>query len=339
MKRQHLGLAILGLGVMGERHARVIRDVPNAHLAAVMDVDQEKANTFGAAEGVPGFTSLDEAIACEGVDAVVICVPDQLHVEPCLKAAEAGKHILLEKPIATSVEDADTIIEACERAGVRLMVGHTVRFDPRYNRAFEAVSQGDIGEIIHLYARRCNASAHGERLGGRTSVAFFLGVHDLDIMRWLAGSEITEAYAISNTKVLGHLGVEDTILATLRFQNGSIALLELCWAMPMGRVPQAFRLDAALRVIGTKGTIQIDCSGPEMEIYREGVAGHPDTVYAPQVAGESYGALRAEDSHFVNCILQDKDFIISPQDAREAVAVVEAIHRSLESGQPQPANQ
>jgi UDP-N-acetylglucosamine 3-dehydrogenase len=316
---------------MGELHARVFAEMPDTRLVAVADIDDRVAQRVADTFGVPGTTNLEEAIIRDDVHVVSICTSDQAHVEPCRIAAQAGKHILLEKPLATTVEDAEAIIAAAKEAGVLLMVGHILRFDPRYAGAKKAIADGAVGEIIHMYGRRYNVVASGQRIAGRTNVAFFLGVHDLDAMRWFADSDWATAYALGRRKVLAKHDTEDTIMALLTFENGIIATLDTCWAVPMG---QARSLDARLDVVGTEGAVNIEVRGEGLRVVDQQRTTSPDVVYVPVVGDRQAGALRTQLEHFVECVRNDREPCITPQDALQAVKAAAAITESLQTGEP-----
>lgn len=326
-----LGAAVIGLGMMGERHARIWAELPHTELRAVYDIRPERSAELAGAHGLRPCECLEEALNRPGVDFVSICTDDQSHVEPCLLAAREGKHILVEKPLATSVEDADTIIEACSEQGVKLMVGHVVRFDPRYQAAHRAVEAGEIGEVIQVYARRNNILASGRRIGPRTSVAYFLGSHDLDLMRWCCGSEVRRVYAESASKALADLDTPDSIFTVMKFDNGAVGCLETCWAVPEN---QPNSLDARLEVVGTKGRVAVRVGGEDVEITGADGMRRPDVSYGYTLSDTLYGALRCQLEHFVECIVTEEEPLILPGDARAAVEICAAIHRSLELGEP-----
>ena len=326
-----LGAAVIGLGMMGERHARIWAELPQTELLAVYDIRPEPTAALSALYGLAPCDAIEAALNTPGVDIVSICTDDQSHVDPCLLAAREGKHILVEKPLATSVEDADTIIEACAEYGVKLMVGHVVRFDARYQIARQAIEAGEVGDIIQVYGRRNNWLSSGRRIGPRTSVAFFLGSHDLDLMRWLCGSEVRRVYAESASKALRDLGVEDSIFTVMKFENGAAGCLETCWAIPDG---QPNSLDARLEVVGTKGRVAVRVGSDEVEITTGAGATRPDFTYGPVLNDRQYGALRTQLEHFARCVVTGEEPAVSPADARAAVELCVAIHRSLASGQP-----
>lgn len=327
--------AVIGLGMMGVRHARVWQELPRTELLGVYDIVSERTQAVAQELGCQAARSLEELLALPGLDFVSVCTDDPLHMQPCIAAAEAGKHVLVEKPLATSVAEADKIIAACRNNHVRLFVGHIVRFDPRYQLAQQAVSAGEIGEIVQIYARRNNIVSSGRRIGGRTSVAFFLGSHDLDLMRWICGSEVVRVYAESASKVLVDLGCEDSIFTLLKFANGAVGCLETCWIVPEG-VPNT--LDARLEVVGTKGRVAVRVGDEALDIADRERARRPDIIYGPILTGQQHGALRAQLEHFVDCLHMGQPFLISPEDARAAVQLCEAIHESLRRQQPVQLN-
>lgn len=329
--QRKLGAAVIGLGVMGAGHARIWNELPETELLAVYDIRPEPTAALAALYGIEPCGSIEAALNTPGVDLVSICTDDQSHLDPCLMAAREGKHILVEKPLATTLEDADAIIEACSEYDVKLMVGHVVRFDARYQVARQAVEAGEVGDVIQVYGRRNNWLSSGQRIGPRTSVAFFLGCHDLDLMRWVSGSDVRRVYAESASKALRDIGAEDSIFTVMKFENEAVGCLETCWAVPN---TQPNSLDARLEIVGTKGRVAVRVGSDEIEISTQEGAHRPDFTYGPIIHDRQYGALRAQLEHFARCIVSDEEPLISPADARAAVELCVAIHRSLETGQP-----
>jgi len=331
MGYERLKVGVIGVGQMGELHARILSQMPTSELVAVVDINPERADIISRDLGVEGYNDYRKLLERDDIQAVSICTPDQIHLEPAVAAAEAGKHILIEKPLATSSQDAQAIIEAAKKAEVKLMVGHVLRFDPRYVRARDIVQNGELGDIVHIVARRNNLISNGRRIGGRTSVLFYLGVHDIDIMRWCIASEITKVYAESCSKALTDLGVEDTVLTTMRFQNGAIANLEVSWIMPDWSIST---LDARLEIVGTEGSIFVHIRDQGLQIFTKDLQRFLDTTYLPPVHNEIVGILRDEIAHFVKCVLEDREPLISGEEGKKAVEVVEAMTTSLRTGMP-----
>ncbi len=326
-----IGAAVIGLGMMGERHARVWQELHATRIVSVYDIVSERAEEVATALGCEAAGSLEEAIGAEGVEIVSVCTNDEAHREGCVAAAEAGRHVLVEKPLATTLEDCDAIIEACERNNVKLMTGHICRFDPRYVKCRDAIVAGEVGEVVQVFARRNNITASGKRIGPRTSVAFFLGVHDIDLLQWVTGRRITRVYAESSSKLLADIPADDTIMTVFRLEGGGVGALETCWVIPEGS-PNS--LDARLEVVGTAGRVAARVGGEGFEQASTERASRPDIVYWTEMHGAAEGGLRRQLEHFATCVIEDLPPTVSPEDARSAVEVAVAIHESLESGGP-----
>jgi len=317
MEREELGVGIIGVGWMGQKHAEALAKVHGARLVAVADAFQETAERVGDEFGVESYADPKEMAQRDDVDCVIIATNDEAHVEPVAAAACAGKPILLEKPIATTLSDADQIIRLCERANVKLMIGFILRFDQRYARVKEAVANGEIGELESVFCRRTNLVTSQERLRGRVSVLSFLGVHDFDIMRWVAGSEVRRVHteAVWNLhKKHGH-NVEDTTWTLLRFQNGVIGSLETGWIVPTTHPTKA---DFKLEVTGTKGMITYDLTRQELMFTT------PDGHYAERFSP----MLQYQIEHFLNCVRNDTRPLVTGIDGRAALEISLAAQQS-----------
>lgn len=314
---------------MGQLFARLLTELPNAELCGVADVVLEKANLVGERYGVPTFSSAHGLLSKVDADAVIIATDDTQHVEPVREAAHAGKPILLEKPLATSVADARVILKEVSDAGVPLMVAHCVRFDPRYAEARAAIRNGHLGEIVHLAAQRNAPLPVGQRIAGRCSLSMFLGVHDIDFMLWVMSRNVAQVYAVGRQLLLEGLGVFDSILSVLKFDDGAIATLETSWITSL----PSWRFEA----VGTQGALQINT--PELGSVMYGSEGiqfaRPLYAFEPLPSGQTLNVYQAELMHFLKCLAEDQPFMIQPEEALMAVAVAESIDRSVVSGQPE----
>ncbi len=329
-----LGVAVIGVGRIGHPYAQVLSQLPNARLVAVCDVVPETVDQVAREMGVPGYTDFRHMLGVEpDIQAVCVCTSDPAHRAPCVEAAQRGKHILVEKPLALTIEDGEAILEAAHAAGVKLMVGHILRFDPRYAAARQAVAEGKIGEPIHAFARRNNILSSGRRLQGRTSVLFFLGIHDTDFLLWCLGALPQTVYAAAARKRMADLGVDDSIFLLMHFGGGAVACLESSWVLPDTSLAT---LDARLELVGTRGAVYVDIHGQGLTIVEESRLDRPDTMYGPVVYGQVTGILKDEIAHFVSCVLEDRKPLITGEMGLDAVRVIVAAHRSLETGQPEP---
>jgi predicted dehydrogenase len=330
MRNDQLRVGVVGLGYFGERHARIFKALPNAELVAVVDRDPEKAAAVAVATGSEPLADFAALFQRPDIDAVSICLPDRHHTDAAIAAAGAGKSMLLEKPLAHDTEHARRIVDAVEAAGTRLMVGHILRFDPRYVQVYEASAPEKLGTPIHIRAKRNGIRATARRLGSRTSILFYMGVHDIDAMQWVARSPITRVYA-QKRQVLD-TGNEDALYAVVNFENGAIGLIDYSWAWPDGLM-NGYR--AALELVGTRTAAYLDCSDQGFYQVEESATTGGDTHLWPEINGMIVGDLRDELAHFVDAVLGDRPFVQDYREALAAIPVLDALARSAETGLPE----
>lgn len=317
------GIAVIGTGFMGTIHARTYMGMPDAELVGITDLDPGRARDLAKELGVAAFSSTSELLADSRVRAVSICTNDEGHLEPALAALAAGKHVLLEKPIATTLPDADAIVEASEAAEGHLLAGHTLRFENRYARAHKEIRDGSIGEVVSIFARRVGSAATQEALRGRVSVLSFLGVHDFDICRWLADSPAQSVYTQERRGLLSSRGfdVEDQTFTLIRFQNGSIACVEAGWILPQSHPRRA---DFCLEVLGTEGVVNLDLASSGISVCRSDGYRWPDFGHG----------IENELSHFLRCVRGEQTPGATAAEARNALEISLAAQLSAQTGRP-----
>lgn len=325
-----LRVGVIGLGFFGERHARIYSALPGAELIAVCDASRARAHAMGRMLGVAAVTNAAELLARDDVDAVSICLPDRLHGDVAVAAARAGKAILLEKPLAHDYETARRIVEAVEDASVRLMVGHILRFDPRYVQVHDAAAAERLGQPIHLRAKRNSTRATAARLGKASSILFYMGVHDVDAMQWICRSPIARVYA-QKIEVLGH-GNEDALYAVLNFENGAVGSLDYSWAWPDGLM-NGYR--AAFEIVGTRSAAYLDVSDQGFAIVSDTAMTGGDTHLWPEINGRIVGDLADELAHFVDAVSSGRPFVQHHREALAAIPVLDALRRSAASSMPE----
>jgi predicted dehydrogenase len=255
-------------------------------------------------------------------------------------ATEHRCAVLVEKPIAANLDDADAIIAACDDAQVPLMVGYILRFEPAYARIQQAVAAGAIGRFLTGYGRRNAPIGEGERLGGRTTVINYLAVHDLDQIFWYHPEKVVRVSAKAvQGRIFALLGVADFTWITAEFADGALAIVESGWALSKGWAgwtrPATWGGfgDVEMNVIGTNGVVSLDFT--PMNLY--GVDNQegwklPDTRHWPVINGRLVGALRNEVDHFLTCVQSGQPPLIDGRTARESLAVGIAAERSIALG-------
>ena len=324
-----LRIGVIGLGWFGEIHCETIIGVPNLELAALCTRNPERLNALGDKFGVTKrYRDYNDMLADPEIDAVSICTMWDQHTEPAIAALKAGKHVFLEKPIASTVEDANKIVAASKGAKGILFIGHIVRFNPRYRAAKQAIDAGRIGKIVAMSSRRNIPAAWTTTILDKIGPIVGDAIHDTDIMLWLTGDRIVSAYA--QTADVRGLKNPDIGQTMYRFAGGATATLETVWCMPE-KTP--FDIDERMSVIGTEGIIHIQDTFPNLGIVDADRLHSPDITYWPMFDGVRGGALRDEFSYFTNCALTGTSPAIGvPEDAAAALQATLAAEGSARTG-------
>ncbi|MCP4384073.1 MAG: Gfo/Idh/MocA family oxidoreductase [Hyphomicrobiales bacterium] len=326
----NLRVAVVGSGFMGSLHARTVAECEIARLAAIVDSSEEAGRAAADAFSTEHISTVDDALSRKDIDAFIVAVPDRLH-ETAIPILEKGVPVLLEKPMAHDLPAAKRLAQAAEKAGAPLLVGHILRFDPRYVQAAAIVASGDIGDPIHATSGRLTVRDIGIRMNGTSSVCFYLGVHDVDLLQWLSGANVTKVFSRRVSKLMPSLGVqsEDAIFTVCEMENGLVGTLFFGWSLPSD-IPTG--IWSRSEVIGTKGVVDIDVRDHGLRVKDPGGWRLPDGLHWPEVNGRIAGDLREEVVHFVSAVQKQQPFVMPVDDALRAVAVNDAILRSCESG-------
>lgn len=326
-------VAVIGTGFMGSMHAAIFAREPRAELVAVVDKNFDLARSVAARfPGAKAYASHDELIAAERLDLVSICTPDHLHLEPALAIAEKGINLFIEKPIASRLEEGEAIVAAVRKAGVKLGIGHLLRFDPRYSAARELIRSGKIGDPIHVYARRNSARTEGpKRYGGTLSLALHVTVHDVDLVLWmLEGQEPVTVYAQQTDKLLGPIGTQDTIAALVRFSGGTLVNFESAWSLPGGA---RHLIDARLELLGTEGSFEVQCGDSGLYFADNRTSREIDTQHWPSHGNVVGGDLRLQLASVLDWLNGGRSPVATGEDALRSLALTQAMIRSAESGE------
>ena len=326
---ERLRVGVIGVGWFGTVHCRAIAGLPQLELAALCDASKERLAEMAREHGVARTcTDYRELVEDPAIDVLAVVTPWDHHAAPTLAGLAAGKHVLVEKPMASTVEDCRRMCEAAREGDAMLIVGHVCRFNPRYIAAKREIDAGRIGKVVAINARR-NVPARWvmEQLETIGPILHTTS-HDTDIMLWLTGAKVVNTYA----QTVNTLGCNYDDLAQLmyRFDSGASALYEGAWCMPD---TSPFELDERMSVIGTEGFIHIQDTFPNIGVCSKEGFRSPDTTYWPELHGITGGALREEWSYFARCILEGtRPALITPEEAMEAVRTVLAAHESATSG-------
>jgi predicted dehydrogenase len=317
-------VVVVGMGLMGMLHARIFKTFRDVEVIGAVDIAEARLDQVRAELGVPVYRRWEEAI--DGADAVSVTLPDEIHVGACAAALARGKYVLVEKPLATNVADARTIL-AAQIAPHRLMVGQLLRFDLRLAELKRRIDAGQFGKIDFVKVHRANSRGAAARLNGRASVTAFLGVHDLDLLLWLTGGAVTRVAAMGR-KVFS--GQWDLSLAHLELDNGILASVENHWLIHSASARSCF---AGVQVFGERGTASLDLSTDELEITTDelGATRRIDSRNWTHDGGVSGGSLKRELESFIAALRDGTPMPVSGEEGLRAVVALNQVEAALES--------
>ena len=323
-------VGVVGLGFMGGRWAQCLAEHPGARLRVVSDVREDLGRQLADRWGATYVADPLEAAADPALQGVAVCTPEHLHVDVALAAIEAGKMIMVEKPLAHTVSDAERIRDRAAELDTPLLAGHILRFEPRYASTARAVHEGEIGTVQAVRNERIGLVSDQVVLQGRTTVPLYYGVHEFDLARWYGG-EVASIYAYRSEGVLQarEFDVEDLYSAAFQYDSGAHGTAMLGWILP-DRMPGMGM--AGVTVIGEHGILRVDQG--DLGILKVGVDGVDpvDVFYSPEVHGRTWGALAIEVDHFVRCVEGSVEPLCTAADGTEAVRISIAMEESAETG-------
>lgn len=331
------GFALIGAGLFGERHAQAYSRHPAVDFVAVCDLNAERAKTIAERYRARCWTTDHrELLTHPDVRAVSVATPDHLHRDVAVACAQTGRHVLVEKPLATTVEDAVAIDEAARAHGVLLMVDFHNRVNPAMVQAREAIRRGEIGTPAYVYARLSNTTVVATEMlkwANHSSALWFLASHMIDLVRWMLDDEITRVYArvyaVGREGILKGMGVDtaDFHVATVEFGRGTVAVFEHAWILPR---THATVKDLKLEILGSAGAINVDAShNRTLEVYSAERATFPD-VLAPPTGIHLTGFVLDSIAYFVDAVTQGAPVLAGGADG---IAVTRAICAIIASAQ------
>lgn len=310
---------------MGRAHAHAMKDAEAADLRWVVDLNEELASTVASEVGCNYSTNFEDIL--DDVDAVSICLPHHLHAPVALKALEAGKHVLVEKPMANTEEECLAMIDAAKRQNLKLMVAFPLRYREAYQELKKAIDSQEFGDVItvngfvmgNLSPRPNSWFSRKDQLGG--GVIFSHGCHDIDIMIWLLGMP-TQSHCVTTHVGTEWMEGEGTANCVFEFDSGAIGNLTVSWGIPFKKQPsriQVHTTKAMLAVTGSRLSV-IDEDG-ERTLYEP-----------PATAKRSPGtAVMGEIEHFLTCIREDKEPMTNGHEGMKSLKVAWDLYERMEA--------
>lgn len=326
--------AVIGVGLIGEQHAESYVENPRAELVMVADMNADRAKTVGERFGCAYTASLAE-VAASDAEIVSVATPDFAHYEPVMAMLEAGKHVVVEKPLATITKEAQEMVALADSKGLKLTINLGNRWNPTYQSIRDSVQSGEIGDPVMAYSRTSDTIWVPRTMlswAGKSGPQWFLFAHTMDLMRWILGQEATEVFAIGEKRILKSEGIDafDAIQAVVRFDS-SFATFETSWI-----VPEAFPhiVESQMTINGSNGRLHLDGAHQGFEISSDQVGKHmyarPSLWSYFKLPYTWWGALR----DMVDCVLDDKEPTITAADGLRVTAMIEATELSIAERTP-----
>lgn len=334
-----INFAIVGCGRIAKRHAELLGSgqIAGARLAAVCDIQRDRAEAFGARFGVPAFASIDAMLAAPGIDAVAVLTPSGMHAEHAIQVAHSKRHVLVEKPMALTLTDADAMIRACDETSVGLYVVKQNRFNVPVVKAREALDAGRFGKLVlgTVRVRWCRDQSYYAHDDWRGTWAQDGGVlsnqasHHVDMLSWFMGS-VESVHARSITALVD-IEAEDTAVATLKFRNGALGVIEATNAA------RPKDMEGSLSVLGATGAVEI--AGFSVNKIRTWQFTQPEpsdadvmerfSVNPPNVYGFGH---QAYYEHMVDVLANGAKPLVDGHEGRQSLELVMALYESIASG-------
>lgn len=323
-------IGIVGMGLRGELYAGVMESHPYAKLKAVCDFDETKLEKSAEKYNVNTYTSLAEMLEKEKLDGLIIATPDNLHKEATLLAAAHKVSVMIEKPFATNSADAEEMNDAILKSGIKCLVGFENRWSLPFVAAKEAINRDEVGNIISMSSRLNDIIYVPTKMlnwSGKSTPAWFLLSHSIDLACWFTGKKVKEVYAVGIKKKLVKIGIDtyDSIQTILTFEDGTHATFTTSWILP-DSMPAM--VDFKYEIIGESGALYIDTQNQMLQ-YSGQQYKHLPTL-GTRINNEPTGAPSHMLKAFINCIKSDIEPEANSLVGLENSKILEAIHKSIE---------
>ncbi|MBW5435852.1 Gfo/Idh/MocA family oxidoreductase [Bradyrhizobium canariense] len=334
---------LLGCGRIAKRHSDLLGGdhIAGASLVAVCDSQRARAEAIADRFGVAAHDHLDAMLARKDIDAVAVLTPSGLHPQHAIACARAGKHVIVEKPMALRLSDADDMIRACDEAGVKLFVVKQNRFNVPIVKAREALDAGRFGKLVlgTVRVRWCRDQAYYDQDAWRGTWAQDGGVltnqasHHIDMLEWFFG-DVVSVHARSTTALV-KIETEDTAVATLKFRNGALGIIEATTAA------RPADIEGSLSILGERGTVEVGGFAMNQIRHWRFVDERPSdkeviekfSVNPPNVYGFGH---QAYYQHVVECLADRGAALVDGLQGRKSLELISALYESIETGQEVP---
>jgi UDP-N-acetylglucosamine 3-dehydrogenase len=336
---EKLRVGVIGCGSIAQhRHLPEYKSNKNVEIVAVCDINEERAQAVAEKYGVKAYTNYEELVSSGLVDVVSVCTPNYLHAPISIAALNAGLHVLCEKPMATSKQEAEEMIAAAKESGKKLMIGHNQRFVPSHQKARKLIESGEIGKIYSFRTAFGHGGPEGWSVDGKESWFFQkekafvgamgdLGVHKTDLLRYVLGEEITEVGSFVETSAKDFADVDDNAVCILKTESGAIGTLAASWAY-------VSKEDNSTIIYGEKAILRLE-DDPTNSLVVQYANGEVVKYELGKIQSNDDGG--QNNTHviekFVESILQDQEPPVSGEEGMKSLEVILAALQSNETKQ------
>lgn len=331
-----LRFALIGCSNISKKHAESLRRIEGVDLATVCDLDKVKARSLGNEYEVPYYTDYHQMLGTEKVDVAVVLTPSGDHVERILDLIQYRKHIVVEKPLALRLEDADAVIRACDEAGIKLFVVKQNRYNRPIQALRKALDSGRFGRLVmgSVRVRWCRTQAYYNASPWRGTWAWDGGVltnqasHHIDMLEWMMG-EVESVTAMTTTR-LANIEAEDTGVAILRFRNGALGVVEATTAV------RPKDLEGSISILGVKGSVVVGGFAMDRLVTWEFSEGHPEDKRIYETHGENPKEFAWNHTEYLRGVVETiqggKKALVDGLEGRKSLELINALYESAETG-------
>lgn len=327
-----LKVGIVGTGRIGKVHTMsIMNHLPQVEIKGVTDIDLERAREWAAQAGIGTvYGDYKALLADPEINAVLVCSSTDTHADIAVAAANAGKHVFCEKPVDLSVEKVEAVIDAAEKAGVKLQIGFNRRFDHNFRKVKELIDNGTIGDLqILKITSRDPSPPPIEYVKVSGGIFMDMTIHDFDMARFLTGSEAEEIYVAAACMVdpaIGEAGDVDTALITIRFKNGAICVID-------NSRKAAYGYDQRVEAFGSKGKAEITNDYPSTAVWstEAGVCSEKPLYFFLERYMDSFAE---EMKQFANALINSTDTPVTGFDGLQPIKLGLAARKSVAEGRP-----
>jgi len=332
MGDRRVGAAVVGVGLLGEQHARQYVSNPHADLLLVHDLNPDRARAVGEQLGCRWTTDLAD-VAVSDAEVVSVATPDHLHYEASMRMLEAGKHLLVEKPLATKTTEANEVVALARATGRKVTVNLGNRWNGSFQSIHDSVQEGEIGDPVYAYCRCSDTIWVPTKMlswAGRSGPQWFLFAHTMDLLRWFLGQEAREIYAVGSRRILAERGIDafDAIQAVVSFER-TFVTFETSWIIPEAW-PAIVEFEITLN--GSEGRLGFDGIRQGFELSSDKVGKHmfsrPALWNYFELPDWWWGSLH----DLVSAVIEGREPAIPAEDGAAVTAMIEATERSIAEG-------